>query len=126
MIRKRHKLPKPAIDKKQKQTEDEAYEYMKEHYPDTWAMLQRDWRENSKHARYSESTWMEPLKIHGIGNKIKYWDLVFPSMAQHKPKDEASIKEEVSRDDVEGSSNKSEYEWKQVGYVFIKVKKGAA
>lgn len=122
MIRRRRKLPKPAIDIKQKQTEDEAYEYMKEHYPDTWAMLQRDWRENSKHARYSESTWMEPLKIHGIGNKIKYWDLVFPSMTQHKPKNEEPIKEEASRNDVKATS--SDYEWKQIGYTFIKVKKG--
>ena len=101
--------------------EEQAYEYMKENYPDTWAMLQRDWRENSKHARYSESTWMEPLKIHGIGNKIKYWDLVFPSMAQHRPKDETPIKEEGSRTDVN-----SDYEWKQVGYVFVLTKKGAA
>ena len=108
--------------KKKRNVEDISYEHMKQEYPDVWAMLQRDWRENSKYARYSESTWMEPLKLHGIGNKIKYWGLVFPMMPQHKPKDEISIKEEGSRNDVESLS--SEYEWKQVGYTFIKVKKG--
>ena len=75
------------MNKRSKQIEQEAYEYMKENYPNTWLMLQKDWRENSKYAMTAgANTWMEPHRVlyplaahyvngtyyaHGVPQRIK-------------------------------------------------------
>lgn len=116
------------MNKKQKQIEDEAYEHMKKNYPDTWSMLQRDWRENSKYAMPAgASTWMEPHRIldplaaryvhgstyaHGVPQRIK--DEIAQEKAQNKAKELDALRQK------EAEQN---YEWKQVGYTFVKVKR---
>lgn len=105
------------MNKKQKQIEDEAYEHMKKNYPDTWSMLQRDWRENSKYAMPAgASTWMEPHRIldplaaryvhgstyaHGVPQRIK--DEIVQEKAQNKAEELEALRQKKQNRTTNGS-----------------------
>ena len=76
------------MNKKQKQIENEAYEYMRVNYPYEYALLKREYRENAK-TRPEESYPESGIPTYKVSEEareaVQFEDLVFPGGSWYSP-----------------------------------------